>query len=149
MKHLRKFNESIKEDFFFSSQPVEIDIDYIKSVFVDFIEDGARVILSTNSPVTNEFPDFSPSVGDKVESHNIKTCEVIIKIPELSGSERYSSKIEAFIKKSDDWTNTLKDIQSCIGRILDEFPTIRYKVSYSSFDKIIITFTIDKNLYLG
>lgn len=108
MKHLRKFNESIKED---------IDIDYIKSVFVDFIEDGATII-------------------------GLKTCEITIKIPEISSRERFSSTIESFIDYSDRWTNTLRDIQSCIKRVIDEYPDMNYKVSYSSYDKLIVTFSM-------
>ncbi len=124
-------DESIRTDEIVDADIEEkIDIDYIKSVFVDFVD-------------TKSHEFFSRLLYDR------KTCEVTIKIPELSDRERYSSKIEAFIKQSDNWTSTLKDIQSCINRVLDEFLTMQYKVSYSSYDKIIITFSVDKNLYLG
>jgi len=97
MRHISYINE-------FSHHIDKIDKDYIKSVFIDLIENGA-VIENTNDPR---------------EDDNV--CQVIIPIPKLEF--KYRSDIDKLIEHSIRYTNLLMDVKSCIGRVIDEFPNM-------------------------
>jgi hypothetical protein len=96
MRYLYKFNES----------KVEYDIDYIKTIFVDIIEDESVSFRLT----WMDFAGFTLQIGlwtEKVDHLYLTSIEM---------SER-------FLKISE----ICKDIDTCMARVKDEYPGSRYK----------------------
>jgi hypothetical protein len=111
MKHIKTFE----------GMGSKIDKDYIRSVFSDFIDEGAFIEITNN-----------PNEDDTV-------CR--IKIPNPLGTMQQS--IDSLIKVSENHTTVLVDIVSCVGRVRDEFPGISSSVDYYHDPKyIIVRFSI-------
>ncbi len=98
MKHINSINE-----FFYRGE--KIDKDYIKSVFIDFIENGANMD-NTDDPRDDDY-----------------VCEVNIPVPQLHTSQR--DDIDKMIKHHEEYVTMLMDIKSCLEKVKDEFPEIK------------------------
>lgn len=118
MKYLKKYNEAssfgINSDF---SSGKNVDLDYIKSVFVDFYEDinyEIRCVKVDNKVDITINPWNSKSSMAKVMTFN-----------EMS---------ERFSKLSD----VVMDVEVCIKRILDEYKGLKYESRLSCNNDIYI-----------
>ncbi len=135
MKYLKKYNESVDNS--------EVS-DYIKLVFSDFIDDGS------------EF-EFDEGVSDAKFGSGLPfaECSININLPTIHKSNKKmdgysigvaSGSIEYFLKNTNEILEIYKDVETCINRIKDKYPDIRYKIDKESDeiyrDKILSYITI-------
>jgi hypothetical protein len=119
MKYLRKYNEAsivggFNSDF---SSGETIDLDYIKSVFVDFYEDVNYEIrcVKANNKVDITIKPWNPSSS-------------------MAKDMKFSEMSERFSKLSD----VMMDIEVCVKRILDEYKGLKYESMLSCNNDIYI-----------
>lgn len=108
MKHLRKYNEDVNQEF-------EFDEEYIKECFIEFFDDPNK---------------YDVVVGCRYEEADI-TNEYIehglgINCPDLEILEEYG--IEKFIKTSEELADFYKEIEVCIEKV---------KIKYHDVDVIL------------
>jgi hypothetical protein len=104
MKHIKTFEKLHPLDI----NPKKIDKDYIRSVFSDFIDDGATIEITDD-----------PREDDTV-------CRIMICNP--LGTMQTS--LDNIIKTSEKHTETLLDIKSCVGKVRDELPGLNVEIDY-------------------
>jgi hypothetical protein len=119
MKYLKKYNEAsivggFNSDF---SLGETIDLDYIKSVFVDFYEDVNYEIrcVKANNKVDITIKPWNPSSS-------------------MAKDMKFSEMSERFSKLSD----VMMDIEVCVKRILDEYKGLKYESMLSCNNDIYI-----------
>ena len=111
MRHLKRYNESISE----------VDPDYIKLVFVDFIDEGSEFVF-----VHADENDFEEGVN---------TCSIIITLPILEhkgerGHDLWNEgDIDLFLNNTKEIVERYEDIKSCINKVLDTYPNIRHEIT--------------------
>lgn len=91
MKHLRKYNEDVNQNF-------EFDEEYIKECFIEFYDD-AKYDVYEEVDNTNEYIEHGLGIN----------C------PDLEILEEYS--IDKFIKISEELTDFYKEIEVCIEKV--------------------------------
>ena len=89
MKHLRKYNEDVNQEF-------EFDEEYIKECFIEFFDDPNKYDVYEEADITNEY-----GLG--------------INCPDLEILEEYG--IEKFIKTSEELADFYKEIEVCIEKV--------------------------------
>ncbi len=111
MKHLKRYNESIGK----------IDPNYIKLVFIDFIDEGS------------EFKFISADENDFEEGVN--EVSIIITLPILEhksegGHDLWSEgDIDIFLNNAKEVVERYEDIKSCINKVLDKYPNIKHVIT--------------------
>ena len=92
MKHLKKYNEDVNQNF-------EFDEEYIRECFIEFYDDTDKYDLCEECDVTSEYIEHS--IG--------------INCPDLEILEEYS--IDEFIKTSEELIDFYKEIEVCIEKV--------------------------------
>ena len=129
MKRLRKFNES---------NNVEQKLEYIKSCFINLLEDNKdnteQLSQDVNGIYELTFPTITGTKFAFIESYP------------------YDDFLDLMIKNSEEATEILKEIQVCIKKVQIEYPQLRPKiffmyndlrVSYKIIDSIFVDYKID------
>lgn len=101
MKHLRKYNENVNQEF-------EFDEEYIKECFIEFFDDvdGFNYDVCEEADITNEYIEHGLGIN----------C------PDLEIIEEYS--IDEFIKTSEYLVDFYKEIQVCIEKVKIKYPDV-------------------------
>lgn len=97
---IKKFNESNSND---------LDIQYLKFIFSEFLDDGAEGFNRDGD--TDEIEDY---------------YEIFIKEPSLKRTSMFEH-YEENIKEIHDFSNNLK---SCIGKVKEEYPDIKVEFDF-------------------
>lgn len=124
MKHLKKIFESDIKTMKYSdmttwgsTEPIKdfkpLDIDYIKSIFSEFYDEG--------DVIETEYDDL-----DDYE-------EVIITIKDID--YRVSYDIDSFIEQSERYINFFEDIKVCMKRLEDEYDNLIFRF-YTTTDEL-------------
>lgn len=92
MKHLRKYNEDVNQEF-------EFDEEYIKECFIEFYDDSDKYDVCEEADITNEYIEHGLGIN----------C------PDLEILEEYG--IEKFIKTSEELADFYKEIEVCIEKV--------------------------------
>lgn len=98
MKHLRKYNENVNQEF-------EFDEEYIKECFIEFYDDAKY-------DMCEEYDTNSEYIG----------YELGINCPDLEILEEYS--MDEFIRTSEELVDFYKEIEVCIEKVKIKYPDV-------------------------
>lgn len=92
MKHLRKYNEDVNQEF-------EFDEEYIRECFIEFFDDPDKYDVYEEADVTNEYIEHGLGIN----------C------PDLQTETNYS--VDDFIKINEELLDFYKEIRVCIEKV--------------------------------
>jgi hypothetical protein len=110
MKHLRKFNESTNS---------ELDHEYIKNCFIEFIDKAAYV----ETEFDNDYEDGDGIINIYGEEIDVKSfIKMIIEGPKLK-----DVTIESYVSQSKELVEFYLDIENSINKVRLKYPEIKYE----------------------
>ncbi len=121
---MRKFSESLDN---------EIDATYIRQCFADFFDSGSASMESKSSAEGTFYN--SNQVEMKISIHKIKTVFSEVGFPRKIGAN-WVNNTNCISLAADDLiknSESLKEIESSLNRIADEYPNYSYKIWTNGF----------------
>jgi hypothetical protein len=112
MKHLRKFNESSNS---------EVDHEYIKNCFIEFIDNGAHVQTEDE-----EFDEYQEIRLVNIYGEEFEGLLSYIKI-DIDGPELEDTTIESYVSQSKELVEFYLDIENSINKVRLKYPDIEYE----------------------
>lgn len=117
MKHLRKFNEGTNS---------ELDHEYIKNCFIEFIDKSAYV----ETEFDNDYEDGDGIINIYGEEIDVKSfIKMIIEGPKLKGVT-----IESYVLQSKELVEFYLDIENSINKVRLKYPDIDYEFNVNIDD---------------
>jgi hypothetical protein len=110
MKHLRKYNEDVNQNF-------EFDEEYIKECFIEFFDDPDKYDVYEEADERIEYIEYG----------------LAINCPDLEIETNHN--VDNFIKISEELVDFYKEIEVCIEKVKIKYPDVDVRLFQDNFAK--------------